>query len=239
MGSTSSLRSNRSIKDLKEINPDGTGEASPPSSPASGIPSTDTGGSIRGQAPLASPIPATPGTPHAALRNFMVPVVERPSSTPSTPFRGSGSMWDSRPGSPTPTSTSKAPPVVQNKPSALSNSRSFYGNFDDPIPITGPTSPTSLDPPPSINGTSPLPSLTTPSSSSLLTSPTVSNFSTPIPQKNTRTPRELYNYLREHKIILLDVRERAEFEKGHIEPGKESKGVAWVCVEPDVLRRTE
>ncbi|KAJ3889962.1 ubiquitin carboxyl-terminal hydrolase 4 [Lentinula edodes] len=112
-------------------------------------------------------------TPHAALRNFMVPVVERPSSTPSTPFRGSGSIWDSRPGSPTPTSTSKAPPVVPNKPSALSNSR------------------------------------------------------------------KLYNYLREHKIILLDVRERAEFEKGHIELGKESKGVAWVCIEPDVLRRTD
>ncbi|KAJ3920053.1 ubiquitin carboxyl-terminal hydrolase 4 [Lentinula edodes] len=106
-------------------------------------------------------------TPHAALRNFMVPVVERPSSTPSTPFRGSGSIWDSRPGSPTPTSTSKAPPV------------------------------------------------------------------------NTCTPTELYNYLREHKIILLDVRERAEFEKGHIELGKESKGVAWVCIEPDVLRRTD
>ncbi|KAJ4500989.1 hypothetical protein C8R41DRAFT_913518 [Lentinula lateritia] len=240
MGSTSSLRSNRSIKDLKEINTNGTGETSPSSSPASGIPSTDTGGSIRGQAPLASPVPATPGTPHAALRNFMVPVVERPSSTPSTTFRGSGSIWDSRPGSPTPTSTSKAPPVAPNKPSALSNSRSFYGNFDDPIPITGRTSPTSLDPSPSINGTSPLPSLTTPSSSSsLLTSPTVSNSSTTIPQKNTCTPRELYNYLREHKIILLDVRERAEFENGHIELGKESKGVAWVCIEPDVLRRTD
>ncbi|KAJ3889806.1 hypothetical protein GG344DRAFT_50916 [Lentinula edodes] len=119
-------------------------------------------------------------------------------------------------------------------------SASFYGNFDDPIPITGPTSPTSLDPSPSINGTSPLPSFTTPpSSSSLLTSPTVFNSSTTIPQKNTRTPMELYNYLREHKIILLDVRERAEFEKGHIELGKESKGVAWVCIEPDVLRRTD
>ncbi|KAJ3806584.1 ubiquitin carboxyl-terminal hydrolase 4 [Lentinula aff. lateritia] len=106
-------------------------------------------------------------TPHAALRNFMVPVVERPSSTPSTPFRGSGGIWDSRPGSPTPTSTSKAPPV------------------------------------------------------------------------NTCTPRELYNYLREHKIILLDVRERAEFEKGHIQPEKESKGVAWVCIEPAVLRRAD
>ncbi|KAJ3928107.1 MAG: ubiquitin carboxyl-terminal hydrolase 4 [Lentinula lateritia] len=175
------------------------------------LPSVPTGRSTnsnRSVAPLASPVPATPGTPHAALRNFMVPVVERPSSTPSTPFRGSGSIWDSRPGSPTPTSTSKAPPVVPNKPSALSNSRSFYGNFDDPIPITGRTSPTSLDPSPSINGTSPLPS-------------------------------ELYNYLREHKIILLDVRERAEFEKGHIELGKESKGVAWVCIEPDVLRRTD
>ncbi|KAJ3860134.1 ubiquitin carboxyl-terminal hydrolase 4 [Lentinula novae-zelandiae] len=125
------------------------------------LPSVPTGRSTNSNRSVA-----TPGTPHAALRNFMVPVVERPSSTPSTPFRGSGSIWDSRPGSPTPTSTSKAPP-------------------------------------------------------------------------NTCTPRELYNYLREHKIILLDVRERAEFEKGHIELGKESKGVAWVCIEPDVLRRTD
>ncbi|KAJ3781622.1 ubiquitin carboxyl-terminal hydrolase 4 [Lentinula aff. detonsa] len=173
---------------------------------ASGIISTNTGGSIRGQPPLASPIPAMPGTPqtpHAALRNFIVPVVERPSSTPSTPLHGSGGIWDSRPGSPTLIVNSKIPPVVPNKLSGLSTSRSLYGNFDDSAPLSSPPK------------------------SALL------NL-----DSNTCTPKELYNYLLDHNVILLDVRERAEFEKGHIESGKGSQGVACVvCIEPNVLRR--
>ncbi|KAJ3743823.1 hypothetical protein DFH05DRAFT_1253494 [Lentinula detonsa] len=239
MGSTSSLRSNRSIKDLKEININGTGDTS---ESTSGIISTNTGGSIRGQPPLASPIPAMPGTPqtsHAALRNFIVPVVERPSSTPSTPLRGSGGIWDSRPGSPTLIVHSKVPPVVPNKLSGLSTSRSLNGNFDESAPLSSPPNSVLLNLDSSANhsGMSPLPPSITPPSSSSLSTPS----STPIaiiPQKNTCTPKELYTYLLEHKVILLDVRERAEFEKGHIELGKGSKGVACVvCIEPNVLRR--
>ncbi|KAJ4474827.1 ubiquitin carboxyl-terminal hydrolase 4 [Lentinula aciculospora] len=143
----------------------------------------------------------------------------------STPLRNSGGIWDSRPGSPTPMANFKAPPVVPSKPSGLASSRnsSSFGSGKSPS----------------------LHSTTLPSSSSLPTplptsssTPSNSSPTTPIPQKNICTPKELYTYLREHKVILLDVRERMEFEDGHIELRKGSKGVACVvCIEPDVLRR--
>ncbi|KAJ3767872.1 ubiquitin carboxyl-terminal hydrolase 4 [Lentinula raphanica] len=174
-----------SIDELNEA--DGT-----PDSPSafSALPSIPTGRSAT-PVPLASPLPAlngTPQTPHATLRNFIVPVLERPSSTPSTPLRTSGGIWDSRPGSPTP--TANPPPLaLLNRPSGLSTSRSLEN-------------------------------------------------SDAIPQKNICTPKELYHYLQDHEVILLDVRERAEFEKGHIVLRRGSRKVSCaVCIEPSVLQR--
>ncbi|KIK68849.1 hypothetical protein GYMLUDRAFT_236746 [Collybiopsis luxurians FD-317 M1] len=187
--SASSLRSSdQSLSDLKL--------STSPS--ASGVYLNTTGSNGDG---LASP------TPHAALRNFIVPV-ERPSSTPLR-----GGVWDSRPGSPT-TSTPKAPPLVPNKPSGLSTARS-YGNFDEGLSSSSPPKSLPTFPPPS----------STPSTSI-------------IPQKNSCTPRELHTYLREHKVILLDVRDRTEFEKGHINTGIKGAMGGVVCIEPTVLRRT-
>ncbi|KAF5389439.1 hypothetical protein D9757_004397 [Collybiopsis confluens] len=165
------------------------------SSPSgSGVHPHNTGSSGNG---LVSP------TPHAALRNFIVPV-ERPSSTP---LRGGvgGSVWDSRPGSPS-TFTGKLPPMAPIRPSGLSASKS-QGNFEEPIPGTSS---------PSKSLSSSLPSAST----------------SAIPQKNSCTPLELYTYLREHKVILLDARDRTEFEKGHINAGFKGAMGGVVCIEP-------
>ncbi|KAK7056503.1 ubiquitin-specific protease doa4 [Paramarasmius palmivorus] len=144
-------------------------------------------------APLVSP------TPHAALRNFIVPV-ERPSSTPITPTTN---LFNSRPASP-------SRPPIPIKPSNLSASSSSASAVahGDASHYAHPIS----------------------------QSPSYSNgmpSKTPIPKKNAATPKELKEYMREYKILLLDVRNRAEFDKEHIKaPG------AVVCVEPTVLMRS-
>ena len=45
------------------------------------------------------------------------------------------------------------------------------------------------------------------------------------------SPMELLDYMRSHSVLLLDVRNREEFEKEHI------KASAVVCIEPSVLVR--
>ncbi|CAK5267757.1 unnamed protein product [Mycena citricolor] len=52
-----------------------------------------------------------------------------------------------------------------------------------------------------------------------------------LPNSGSAFPKDLYAYLRDHKVLLLDVRNRADFEKVHI------KTDAIVCVEPVVLSR--
>ncbi|GLB41634.1 putative peptidase C19 family protein [Lyophyllum shimeji] len=53
-----------------------------------------------------------------------------------------------------------------------------------------------------------------------------------IPVSGTTTPSELAKYLQRHKVLLLDVRNRADFEREHIR-----SGAAIACVEPAVLQR--
>ncbi|KAF8075154.1 ubiquitin carboxyl-terminal hydrolase 4 [Lyophyllum atratum] len=53
-----------------------------------------------------------------------------------------------------------------------------------------------------------------------------------IPVSGTATPSELSMYLQLHKVLLLDVRNRADFEREHIR-----SGAAIACVEPSVLQR--
>lgn len=53
----------------------------------------------------------------------------------------------------------------------------------------------------------------------------------PIPVKNTAFPKDLLTYIRDHNVLLIDVRNRAEFDREHI------KGTAVVCIEPSVLMR--
>lgn len=53
----------------------------------------------------------------------------------------------------------------------------------------------------------------------------------PIPRKNTATAEELRDYIRDHNVLVMDVRHREDFEKEHIRCN------AVVCVEPVVLAR--
>ncbi|KAL0060484.1 ubiquitin-specific protease doa4 [Marasmius tenuissimus] len=141
-------------------------------------------------------------TPHAALRNFIVPM-ERPSSTPITP---TANNFTSRPASP---SAAQPKPTIPIKPSNLSTSTSAstaatIGNgHHHPI------------------------------SSSPSYSNGILSAKSDIPKKNTATSKELKEYMKDHKVLLLDVRERAEFDKGHI---RASGAAAVVCVEPSLLK---
>ncbi|KAF7308949.1 Ubiquitin carboxyl-terminal hydrolase 4 [Mycena kentingensis (nom. inval.)] len=53
----------------------------------------------------------------------------------------------------------------------------------------------------------------------------------PLPTSGSVFAKDLKTYLRDHKVLMLDVRNRAEFERAHI------KAEAVVCVEPVVLTR--
>ncbi|PFH50295.1 hypothetical protein AMATHDRAFT_4113 [Amanita thiersii Skay4041] len=53
----------------------------------------------------------------------------------------------------------------------------------------------------------------------------------PIPVSNSATAKELLNYIRDYNVLLIDVRNRDEFEQEHI------KADAIVCIEPTVLLR--
>ncbi|KAF8628722.1 hypothetical protein AX17_005944 [Amanita inopinata Kibby_2008] len=53
----------------------------------------------------------------------------------------------------------------------------------------------------------------------------------PIPVKNCVFPEDLRNYIRDHKVLLIDVRDREEFEREHI------KATAIICIEPSILLR--
>ncbi|KAJ2929686.1 hypothetical protein H1R20_g7424, partial [Candolleomyces eurysporus] len=53
----------------------------------------------------------------------------------------------------------------------------------------------------------------------------------PIPVKNSALPSELLTYIREYNVLLIDVRNREDFNREHI------KAPAVVCVEATVLKR--
>lgn len=54
----------------------------------------------------------------------------------------------------------------------------------------------------------------------------------PLPISNAALPKDLANYLRNYKVLLIDVRNREDFEREHI------KADAVVCMEPQVLLRS-
>ncbi|KAJ7781910.1 ubiquitin carboxyl-terminal hydrolase 4 [Mycena maculata] len=54
----------------------------------------------------------------------------------------------------------------------------------------------------------------------------------PLPNSGTAFPKDLQGYLRDHNVLLLDVRNRVDFDKAHI------KLESVVCVEPVVLMRS-
>jgi len=56
--------------------------------------------------------------------------------------------------------------------------------------------------------------------------------STPrIPVTNAATPKDLKAYMQDYEVLIIDVRNRADFDRGHI------KGAAVICIEPAILLR--
>ncbi|KAF8202403.1 ubiquitin carboxyl-terminal hydrolase 4 [Pholiota molesta] len=113
--------------------------------------------------------------------------------------------------------------------SPLASFRTFTVPIERPssTPITHTNNNFSSRPPsPSVNRTTHRPSGL---SNGVTTSPSTSKI--PIPVKNTAFPKDLLAYLRDHNVLLIDVRNRADFDREHI------KGNAVVCIEPSVLMR--
>jgi ubiquitin carboxyl-terminal hydrolase 8 len=54
----------------------------------------------------------------------------------------------------------------------------------------------------------------------------------PALNSGTAFPKELQTYLRDYNVLLLDVRNRADFDKAHI------RTEAVICVKPIILRQT-
>jgi ubiquitin carboxyl-terminal hydrolase 8 len=113
--------------------------------------------------------------------------------------------------------------------SPLASFRTFTVPIERPssTPITHTNNNFSSRPPsPSVNRTTHRPSGL---SNGVTTSPSTSKI--PIPVRNTAFPKDLLAYLRDHNVLLIDVRNRADFDREHI------KGNAVVCIEPSVLMR--
>ncbi|KAL4264076.1 Ubiquitin-specific protease doa4 [Pleurotus pulmonarius] len=70
-----------------------------------------------------------------------------------------------------------------------------------------------------------------PASSGSTTPQTPTVDKPPIPNSNSTTPSELAQYMQYYKVLLLDVRHRADFDREHIS----HKPI--VCVEPSILMR--
>ncbi|KAL1726470.1 ubiquitin carboxyl-terminal hydrolase 4 [Schizophyllum commune] len=71
-----------------------------------------------------------------------------------------------------------------------------------------------------------------PSNLSINNTPSTRASPIDIPKTNATTPKDLRAYLRERKVLLIDVRNQADFEREHI------KASAIVCIEPIILQRS-
>jgi ubiquitin carboxyl-terminal hydrolase 8 len=113
-------------------------------------------------------------------------------------------------------------------PSPLGSLRNFTVPIERPssTPITPTNNAFSSRPP------SPNKSTIPPKPSTLANGTTVSSKpKIPIPVKNIAFPKDLLAYINGHKVLLIDVRTRAEFDREHI------RANAIVCIEPSVLMR--
>ena len=108
-----------------------------------------------------------------------------------------------------------------------------FRNFTVPIerPSSTPITPTNNN----LNSRPPSPNKSTvPLKSSGLSTAVTASSSTPkatIPVKNIAFPNDLLSYIRDHNVLLIDVRNRVDFEREHI------KANAVICIEPSILMR--
>jgi ubiquitin carboxyl-terminal hydrolase 8 len=53
-----------------------------------------------------------------------------------------------------------------------------------------------------------------------------------IPHSNTAFPKDLHRYLKEYNVLVIDVRNRADFDRERI------RAEAIICMEPQLLTRS-
>jgi len=63
------------------------------------------------------------------------------------------------------------------------------------------------------------------------TQPVAIPVNPPIPKTNTAFPKDLQGYMRDYAVLIIDVRNRADFDREHI------KAQNIICIEPTVLMR--
>ncbi|KAG6900025.1 hypothetical protein C0993_004082 [Termitomyces sp. T159_Od127] len=199
-------------------------ESNPPSSPRQILTRVSTPASMDATSPKSSvtPVPPSPRT-----------VV-------------SSSLSPSRPDSPTIASFSQSFPTIEEIEAPFNFTPVDNQTHSKPS-LNGILFPTQIEKTPSSPASSsstlflnqprsPANSLPRPASTfSILSSSTLSqqpNNKPIIPVSGTTTADELLEYLDHHKILLLDVRNRSDFSRGHIE----YKGAAIACVEPSIFR---
>ena len=112
---------------------------------------------------------------------------------------------------------------------AQSPFRTFTVPIERPssTPITPTTNNFSSRPPSPNKSTVP----TKPSTLSSGVSASSSTPKVPIRVKNTAFPNDLLSYIRDHNVLLIDIRNRVDFEREHI------KANAVICIEPSILMR--
>ncbi|KAF8216733.1 hypothetical protein K438DRAFT_1953639 [Mycena galopus ATCC 62051] len=195
-------------------------------------------------------VPSTPVSTSSSPHALVSPSSFGPPSPVSTPSSSPVHMFNQ-----TLPSTVTVPPMSPSRSYSISSTEAKFPSIDElDESFTLPSVPRELPIPPD-SSTSFRNYLPIERPSSTPVTPTVSSFvsrpgspskpkpsglsnhapatSKPaLPLNGTCWPKNLQEYLREHNVLLLDVRNRDDFEKAHI------RHEAVVCVEPVVLGRT-
>ncbi|KAF5361806.1 hypothetical protein D9756_002213 [Leucocoprinus leucothites] len=211
----------------------------PPSSSASQsahtfVPASSFGPPSPASSPSSSPTQNTHFDISGFAHNF--PSIDELDENPSF----------SLPSVPTGVSTVSSKPSLKDirngdvPQSPSTNFRNFALHIERPssTPITPttnnvfnsrPTSPTRANAPLKPSGLAS--STTSPSTNAVPPQPAVVPIKPPIPKTNIAYPKDLRAYMRDYTVLVIDVRNRADFDRGHI------KAQAIVCIEPTVLVR--
>ncbi|KAF7356423.1 Ubiquitin carboxyl-terminal hydrolase 4 [Mycena venus] len=230
----------------KRFAPQAAKYPTPPTSPRVSTTSTSTALS---PSPL---VPLTPVSTSSSPHTLVSPASFGPPSPASTPSSSPVHMY-----TPALPSTVTVPPMSPSRSYSISSTEAKFPSIDEldesfALPSL-PSVPRELPVPPDSSFRRDFLPIDRPSSTPV--TPTVSSFvsrpaspskpqvpskpsglsahpKTPLPNSGTAFPRDLQTYLRDYNVLLLDVRNRADFDKAHI------RTEAVVCVEPIILTRT-
>ncbi|KDQ26519.1 hypothetical protein PLEOSDRAFT_1043620, partial [Pleurotus ostreatus PC15] len=188
---------------------------------------------------LSSVLPSPPPLPTSFVSPSTLGPPSPASTSPVIPERESLSLFEFAQNFPTidelDEATSLSLPSVPTSPPAtttnVKHKHSINGFAEYNVPVDRPSS-TPLTPIANSFGSQPASPTRSPAPPPLATKPsTVGLNKPPIPNSNSTTPSELAQYMQHYKVLLLDVRHRADFDREHIS----HKPI--VCVEPSILMR--